>query len=91
MSRQLREHNQKKIKHYSSISEFLREGDLARTEHPMFYIQKITNYEKEQKVTLECTSDFYIIFFKKLKGAEINYGRTKYDFENGTMLFSKPN
>ncbi len=36
------------------------------------------------------TSDFYIIGFKKLKSGLINYGRTKYDHDNGCMLFAKP-
>ena len=38
----------------------------------------------------EFTSDFYMIGFKKLKSGVIMYGRTKYDHENGSMLFVKP-
>lgn len=38
----------------------------------------------------EFTSDFYMIGFKKLKSGVILYGRTKYDHDNGSMMFVKP-
>lgn len=38
----------------------------------------------------ELTNDFYMICFKKIKSGVILYGRTKYDHENGSMLFFKP-
>jgi len=38
----------------------------------------------------EFTSDFYMIGFKKLKSGVIMYGRTKYDHDNGSMIFVKP-
>ena len=38
----------------------------------------------------EFTSDFYMIGFKKLKSGVILYGRTKYDHEQGSMMFIKP-
>ncbi len=38
----------------------------------------------------EFTSDFYMIGFKKLKAGVILYGRTRYDHENGSMMFVKP-
>jgi AraC-like DNA-binding protein len=36
------------------------------------------------------TSDFYLISFKKLKSGIIQYGRTKYDHDRGSMSFIKP-
>lgn len=36
------------------------------------------------------TSDFYMVGFKKLKAGVILYGRTKYDHDNGSMMFVKP-
>src|SRR6202012_4728027 len=36
------------------------------------------------------TSDFFIIGLKKLSSGVIMYGRTKYDHDNGCMLFAKP-
>lgn len=38
----------------------------------------------------EFTSDFYMIGFKKLKSGVIMYGRTRYDHDNGSMIFVKP-
>ena len=38
----------------------------------------------------EFTSDFYMIGFKKLKAGVIMYGRTRYDHDNGSMIFVKP-
>ena len=36
------------------------------------------------------TSDFYMIGFKKLKAGVIEYGKTKYDNDNGSLYFTKP-
>src|SRR5262245_62152372 len=36
------------------------------------------------------TSDFYLIGFKKIKAGVIQYGRTKYDHDRGSMSFIKP-
>ena len=38
----------------------------------------------------EFTTDCYMIGFKKIKSGVILYGRTKYDHENGSMMFTKP-
>ncbi len=57
-------------------------------EHPLISVYRCTN-----TCTLgnrEFTSDFYMIGLKKLKSGMVMYGRTKYDFDNGSMLFVKP-
>lgn len=36
------------------------------------------------------TSDFYMIGFKKLKAGVIEYGKTKYDNDSGSLYFTKP-
>ena len=38
----------------------------------------------------EYTTAFYTIAFKKVLSGELNYGRTKYDHENGSLIFLKP-
>jgi len=38
----------------------------------------------------EFTADLYMIGFKKIKSGAVMYGRTKYDHENGSMIFTKP-
>lgn len=57
-------------------------------ENPLFSIYRCT-----QTCGLgdrEFTSDFYMIGFKKLKSGIIMYGRTRYDHDNGSMIFVKP-
>ena len=36
------------------------------------------------------TGDFYMIAIKKIKSGHFFYGKTKYDFDNGSMAFVKP-
>ena len=36
------------------------------------------------------TGDFYMIAFKKIKSGHFFYGKTKYDFDNGSMAFVRP-
>lgn len=38
----------------------------------------------------EFTADLYMIGFKKIKSGVVMYGRTKYDHENGSMIFTRP-
>lgn len=57
-------------------------------ENPLFSIYRCT-----QTCGLgdrEFTSDFYMIGFKKLKSGIIMYGRTRYDHDNGSIIFVKP-
>jgi len=57
-------------------------------ENPLFSV-----YRCNKTCTLdgrEFTSDFYMIGFKKLKSGVVMYGRTRYDHDNGSMIFVKP-
>lgn len=57
-------------------------------EHPLISIHRC-----EQSCSFgnrQFTSDFYMIGFKKLKAGVIMYGRTRYDHDNGSMMFIKP-
>ncbi|HEU4556152.1 MAG TPA: AraC family transcriptional regulator, partial [Chitinophaga sp.] len=61
---------------------------FPKPENPLFSIYRCT-----QTCGLgdrEFTSDFYMIGFKKLKSGVIMYGRTRYDHDNGSMIFVKP-
>lgn len=76
------------MKHYKSLSELHRANGFPTPENPM-----ISLYQCNQTCTLgdrEFTSDFYMIGFKKLKAGVIKYGRTKYDHDNGSMMFVRP-
>jgi AraC-like DNA-binding protein len=76
------------MKHYKSLFDLHRENNLPPPENPL-----VSMYRCNQQCSMgdrEFTSDFYMIGFKKLKSGVILYGRTKYDHENGSMMFVKP-
>lgn len=76
------------MQHYSNLADLHRFNNLPMPENPLFSV-----YRCPKNTSLgerPFTSDFYIIGFKKLKSGVITYGRTKYDHDNGCMLFAKP-
>jgi len=76
------------MQHFSSLADLHRFNGLPMPENPLFSV-----YRCPKKTSLgekPFTSDFYIIGFKKLQSGVIMYGRTKYDHDNGCMLFAKP-
>lgn len=76
------------MKHFKNLADLHRFNNLPMPENPLFSV-----YRCPKKTTLgedPFTSDFYIIGFKKLQSGVIMYGRTKYDHDNGCMLFAKP-
>ena len=65
-----------------------RANGFAAPEHPL-----ISLYRCNLSCPLgdrEFTTDFYMIGLKKIVSGVILYGRTKYDHENGSMIFLKP-
>ena len=76
------------MQHFSSLSDMHRFNGLPMPENPLFSVYRCPkNTSLGENVF---TSDFYIISLKKLKSGVIMYGRTKYDHDNGCMLFFKP-
>ena len=76
------------MQHFSRLTDLHRFHGLPMPEHQLFSVYRCplnTSLGKE-----EFTADFYIIGLKKLKSGVIMYGRTKYDHDNGYMLFAKP-
>jgi hypothetical protein len=74
--------------HFSKLADIHRYNGFPMPENQLFSV-----YRRPTSTSLgdkEFTSDFYIIGFKKLKSGVIMYGRTKYDHDNGCMLFAKP-
>jgi len=66
---------------------------LPRPEHPMLSVfnSKGDGYlpcprESSPPITVDC----YSISFKKYVEGNLNYGRTKYDFTNGALIFISP-
>jgi AraC family transcriptional activator of pobA len=76
------------MQHFKSLAELHRFNGLPMPENPLFSVYRCPkNTSLGEK---PFTSDFFIIGLKKLTSGVIMYGRTKYDHENGCMLFAKP-
>ncbi|PZF74737.1 helix-turn-helix domain-containing protein [Taibaiella soli] len=78
------------MKHFKSISEFHAANGYPPLENPLLSLVMCQYRENCPLGNYEFTADFYIIAFKKLKAGNILYGRTKYDHENGSMIFARP-
>ena len=66
---------------------------LPRPEHPMLSVMSATGDNflpcpKESSPPI--TTDCYSISLKKIIKGNLNYGRTKYDFTNGALIFIAP-
>ena len=82
---------------FKNITEFNQAQNLPAPENPLFSIgSKILNADDIQNCVssnkeMSYTNQFYIISLKNIVSGEIIYGRTKYDCNTGTLLFSAPN
>ncbi|MCL6275105.1 helix-turn-helix domain-containing protein [Muricauda sp. 2012CJ35-5] len=80
------------MKHFSSLSEYLGYLNFPRPEHPLLSVVPIdsTLMHGFRDSSPPITNDFYSISLKKLVSGNLSYGRTKYDFANGAMVFMAP-
>ncbi len=81
------------MKHFKTLSAYFDYMQLPSPEHPMLSVLSATGDNflpcpKESSPPI--TNDCYSISFKKIIKGELNYGRTKYDFTNGAMIFMAP-
>lgn len=76
------------MKHFKTISEMTAANNLPLPEHPMLGLLRIN---REIKINNEAyTTDFYMVGLKKVKAGYVLYGRTKFDHQKGSMIFTKP-
>jgi AraC family transcriptional activator of pobA len=76
------------MKHYKHLADLHRDSGWAPPENPLFSVGRCVD-----ACTIgnqEFTSDFYVIWIKKLRSGVILYGRTKYDHDNGSVSFAAP-
>jgi AraC-like DNA-binding protein len=81
------------MEHFKTLSSYLDYLELPRPEHPMLSV-----FNSKGEGYLPCpressppiTNDCYSISFKKYVEGDLNYGRTKYDFTNGALIFIAP-
>ena len=60
----------------------------TRTQHPLVSVADFSEVERVPHVCKEFS--FYCIFFKELECGTVQYGRSQYDYQEGTMLFTSP-
>ncbi len=83
--------------HFSDIADFHKFLERSAPEHPMLGYYKhepdpetFASHKQKFKDPICISTDFYTIIFKKLVSGEIIYGRGKYDYKNGAMMFIGP-
>lgn len=81
------------MQHFKTLSAYIEYLELPGPEHPMLSVFSATGDSflpcpKESSPPI--TNDCYTISFKKIVNGELNYGRTKYDFNNGALFFIAP-
>lgn len=81
------------MKHFKTLSAYLAYLELPPPEHPMLSVLNSKGDEylpcpKESSPPI--TNDCYSISLKKYVKGDLNYGRTKYDFTNGALIFIAP-
>lgn len=81
------------MQHFKTIAAYLDYLELPRPEHPMLSVfsavgEGFLPCPKESSPPI--TNDCYSISLKKMVKGDLNYGRTKYDFTNGALIFIAP-
>ena len=81
------------MQHFKTLSAYLDYLQLPRPEHPMLSVMFATGDDflpcpKDSSPPI--TNDCYSISLKKIVKGILSYGRTKYDFTNGALIFIAP-
>ncbi|MCD1117611.1 helix-turn-helix domain-containing protein [Chryseobacterium turcicum] len=79
------------MKHFKTITELYTFNGFPPPENPLLGLVTFEDIRGCKFVETEFTLGFYKIALKKVKSGNVMYGRTKYDHENGSMFFLKPN
>ncbi len=79
-----------------SITEMHQISRLKPPKHPLITLieeKELLQFNKQNNsnfVGVKLTSDMYMIMFKDKISGSLNYGRTSYDFQEGTLVFLAP-
>jgi AraC family transcriptional activator of pobA len=85
---QVMKHNYKDIK---SIGDVHRLYNCGKPKHPLITVIDLVAADRDRSMETEFfRTGFYSILCKKFEGA-LKYGRSNYDFEEGTLMFTSPN
>ena len=79
------------IIHIDSISEMQKVFGLPKPKHPLVSIIRFKNAEiKSEYHNVRCSFGMYCITQKNDTTGSMQYGRSSYDFQEGSMVFIKP-
>ena len=81
------------MQHFKTLSAYFNYMQLPRPEHPMLSVLFATGDDFlpcPRKNSPPISTDCYSISLKKVVKGNLNYGRTKYDFTNGALIFIAP-
>ena len=84
---------------YNTVSEMHEQSNFPPPENPLFSVihtelkegETARCEDEEETEPISLTNGFYAISLKNIIAGEIVYGRTKYDCDKGTLLFTAPN
>ncbi|MFB9080115.1 helix-turn-helix domain-containing protein [Flavobacterium procerum] len=79
------------MKHYKTITELYTANGFPAPENALLGLVTFDDIRDCSFAETEFTLGFYKIALKKVKSGTVNYGKTKYDHDNGSMFFLKPN
>ena len=79
-----------KVNHYKTISQLHQASNYLPPVHPLMSMVTCSDLVSCSLGESRFSSDFYMIGFKKIKSGHLLYGKTKYDHDNGSMMFAKP-
>lgn len=81
----------KETTHIKSIHQLHQLAGLEPPKHPLFSILSLDNIKRINRQFPErMTYDFFSVGLKKDLEGYVKYGRTKYDFQEGTLGFTAP-
>lgn len=81
------------VQHFRSLSAYMAYLELPAPEHPMLSVLFAAGEDFlpcPKASSPPISNDCYSISLKKIVKGSINYGRTKYDFNNGALMFMAP-
>ena len=81
------------MQHFKTLASYLDYLEMPRPEHPMLSVFNSIGdgyLPCPRESSPPITNDCYSISFKKYVKGDLNYGRTKYDFTNGALIFISP-
>lgn len=76
--------------HFDNLHKYHEYLGLPAPEHPLISVTAMKSDASCISEEAEISTDFYAISLKHIIEGEIHYGRTKYDYKNGSLICTAP-